>query len=236
MGAGKGLGVEDLSPWLRKFGSKPSGHLRELTGKKVAVDVSHALHAALRSHAAANQCHATPPVEITAIIPYLRGLIDIYEKFEVAPIMVFDGIYHPGKQRIDSERASQAAEAASALTALYSKAERDDGDLAKMMSLRTSSTRVTAGVTAAAVKYFKSRGIEVRGSAFEADFDCVRLEQTRDDVVAVQSNDSDLYCLGAKTLIIDLNRETGDCHIVRRGASEKERRIGSWPHDKVIAY
>ena len=111
MGAGKGLGVEDLSPWLRKFGSKPSGHLRELTGKKVAVDVSRTLHAALRSHAAANQCHATPPVEITAIIPYLRGLIDIYEKFGVTPIMVFDGIYHPGKQRIDSERASQAAEA-----------------------------------------------------------------------------------------------------------------------------
>jgi 5'-3' exonuclease len=235
-GAGKGFGIEDLSPSLRKFGSDPSGHLREFAGKKVAVDVSHTLHAALRSHAATNQCHASPEVEITAIIPYLRGLCDIYEKFGVAPIMVFDGVYHPGKERIDIERAAKATEAASALAAMYSQAARNEGDYAKMMALRTSSTRVTAPVTATAVKYFQSRSIEVRGSAFEADFDCVRLEQTCGDVMAVQSNDSDLYCLGAQALIIDLNRETGACHIVRRGVNEKDSKIGQWPRDQLIAY
>jgi hypothetical protein len=78
-GAGKGFGIEDLSPSLRKFGSDPSGHLREFAGKKVAVDVSHTLHAALRS--TRQRIGATAPeLETTAIIPHVRGLCDIYEK------------------------------------------------------------------------------------------------------------------------------------------------------------
>jgi 5'-3' exonuclease len=102
--------------------------------------------------------------------------------------------------------------------------------------LRGKLSIVCERVTATAAQYFRSRGVEVRGAPFEADFDCAYLQRARDDVAAVYSEDSDLYALGATTLIMGLNRQDGKCDIVERGKNEKHAGLRSWAPDKVIAY
>jgi hypothetical protein len=127
-GCGKGNGVQDFAPWLRNTSSKASGSLGQFKGKFVAVDVSHALHAALRNQAAATQCHADPPVPITGIHAHLRMLCDIFEKFDVKPIMVFDGIRHPGKSRVDDQRGRDRQKMMSELSALYKKSDHEQSE------------------------------------------------------------------------------------------------------------
>ena len=112
MGCGKGFGVQDLGPQLRDASSTPQGSLSRFKGHSVAVDISHTLHQAMRTQRAANQYHARPEVAVTAIIPYLCRLCDAYDQNEVVPIMVFDGLRHANKSRVNEERAKKAADAA----------------------------------------------------------------------------------------------------------------------------
>ena len=81
-------------------------------------------------------------------------------------------------------------------------------------------------VLAVALEYIATRGIELIGAPYEADFQLAALEQWG-EVDAVYSEDSDLFILGVETLIMNLKTGGGgQCAIVKRAVSITKPEIG----------
>jgi len=169
------------------------------------------------------QFHTIPMVPVFAIISTLSRLVDIAEELDVTLLVVTDGLRHPMKAAVDEGRKAKASAKMSLISELIA-ADRS-ADFNEVQKLRRESCFVRADVLKVAVDFFESRGVEVAGAPFEADFQCVH-EENAGSVSAIISSDADLFVLGAKRLVMNLDLSDGACYIVKREEALQSANLG----------
>lgn len=201
------MGVEDF--WTKALGDFHLQHkkkLSEFAGKRVAVDLSGWIHAALHS----SQSDAA--IALTSEPKYPTSEVNdaIMEKHlllttnNIIPIYVLDGAPNVMKHSRRLERELGKNKAKSEFLALVNKAKRGiditDDDRSAALKARKHMAYPTEALCAMICDKFVAEGIPFIVAPFEAEMQMVYLEQ-RKIVDAVMTEDSDAIVLGAQTVL-----------------------------------
>jgi len=213
------MGVEDF--WIKALGDFHLQHkkkLSEFAGKRVAVDLSVWIHAALHSSQSDASIALTseptyPTAEVPDIIMQKHGLLTANK---IKPIYVFDGAPHVMNHARRLERESGKNKAKRECLALVDKAKRGlditDDDRARALKARRNMACPTDALYAMIRDKFESEGIPFIVAPFEAEMQMVFLERKK-IVDATMTEDSDAIVLGAQTVLtkVTFAKDAKDC-------------------------
>jgi hypothetical protein len=212
------MGIKGLPALMRDKALRktPAGTLvcAKLKGLKLGIDTSTFLHAALGSQDSADDFNAQPPIPVEQIVEYLETALALFKNAEVTPVFFFDGCRHIHKAATDASRSSAAAVKSGELKALL--AAGHPADYNAVRKLRKQSVFVREDIVAEAVQFLRSQNVEIRGAPYEAEWQLVAAELAG-EIAGIISVDSDVFTLGGKLLIYDLQvKGDGPCNVLER--------------------
>ncbi|KAK6352691.1 Rad2 nuclease [Orbilia blumenaviensis] len=197
------MGINGLLPFLKSI-QQPT-HIKNWTGKRVAVDAYGWLHRGTIS------CAVDLALEkpTTKYVDYAMHRVRMLQHYGVTPYLVFDGDYLPGKKRTELDREKRR------------KSSRETG-LELLRLGRTSqahaelqkSIDVTPLMARRLIEELKKADIPYVVAPYEADAQMAYLERIG-EVSAILSEDSDLLVFGAKCLLTKLD-QYGECIAIHR--------------------
>ena len=212
-----GMGVKGLAPLLRS--SKHLEHTLDdprLKGQRVGVDASIFLHQCVNRAEGAWQVTAVPKQPVKAVEDVFMSLVRAAAANNrgIQLVFVFDGKRPPSKEAENESRAAKVEAGKRELEELCGQGS-NRANLKQVERARKKAATVTEDMVALAVQVLKAAGVEVMGAPFEADWQLAFLEGVGYTQGTI-TNDTDLFPLGSRLLVTQLEVAGGRCNIVDR--------------------
>lgn len=195
------MGIVDLPPLIKQFGTKCTMEAAGLEGLVVGVDVSVFLYEALMKSPSLEQYHTLPLVPVVGVCHSFDRMMDALACAGVSDVIfVFDGCDHPLKAETAAARRQARAESELRLRGLYSTKEPALYD--EMVKERRKCAVPRSDVLHVLISHFQRKGWKYVMAPFEADAQLASM--CRQALIqAVLSTDSDYYVLKVPLLILD---------------------------------
>jgi exonuclease-1 len=136
---------------------------------------------------------------------------------------VLDGEWCPLKHEMDNHHQGELDEAERILKDMYKRASEED--FPEVERQRTKATRIRNDLVAMLVKYLPHNQIQYIQAPFEAEWQlCYLLKHGCAESIFIDV--VDVFALGAKSWITQLNHQTGDCTIINSDTIQKNEALG----------
>ncbi|CAB4039238.1 Exonuclease 1 [Paramuricea clavata] len=149
------MGIKTLLPFLREVTRK--ANLEEFKGQTAAVDASCLLHRALSISMSRNG-------DESRLLDLLNSYVDLLERNEIKPYVVFDGLRLPAKELERVKRTRRREEIRAKANEL-----RKEGEVVAANKLLAGETRITYAITTEFIRLCRDRNIDYTVAPYEAD-------------------------------------------------------------------
>ncbi|XP_055827124.1 exonuclease 1 isoform X1 [Solanum dulcamara] len=194
------MGIKDLLRFMKPY--VETAHIKKYAGKRVGIDAYSWLHKGAYS-CSMELCLNSEGDKKLQYLNYFMHRINMLRHYKITPVVVFDGGNLPCKGATEEERHKRR------------KTNRDQamlklkkGNVSGAIELFQRAVSVTPSMAHQLIQILKSENIEFVVAPYEADAQLAylsNLEEEKNGIVAVISEDSDLLAYGCPAVFFKMD-------------------------------
>ncbi|XP_059303409.1 exonuclease 1 isoform X1 [Lycium ferocissimum] len=219
------MGIKDLLRFMKPY--VETAHVKKYAGKRVGIDAYSWLHKGAYS-CSMELCLNSEGDKKLQYLNYFMHRINMLRHYKITPVVVFDGGNLPCKGATEDERHKRR------------KTNRDqamlklkEGNVGGAIELFQRAISVTPSMAHQLIQILKSENIEFVVAPYEADAQLAylsNLEEEKNGIVAVISEDSDLLAYGCPTVFFKMDAHGNGQEVVLDNVFSCVARVPSFRH------
>ncbi|KAJ8536052.1 hypothetical protein K7X08_034453 [Anisodus acutangulus] len=219
------MGIKDLLRFMKPY--VETAHIKKYAGKRVGIDAYSWLHKGAYS-CSMELCLNSGGDKKLQYLNYFMHRINMLRHYKITPVVVFDGGNLPCKGVTEDERHKRR------------KTNRDqamlklkEGNVAGAIELFQRAVSVTPSMARQLIQILKSENIQFVVAPYEADAQLAylsNLEEEKNGIVAVISEDSDLLAYGCPAVFFKMDAHGNGQEVVLDNVFSCVTRVPSFRH------
>lgn len=187
------MGIQGLFKFIQN--ATDNVHIKQFAGQTIAVDTYCWIHRGC--FACADKLAMKAPTDV--YVKYCMKYVDMLLKYNIRPVLVFDGCNLPSKEVTEQKRRQKRKEFLE-----RGRQHLREGDTSAARDCFTKCVNVTPAMALEVIKAARKRSVDCIVAPYEADSQLAYLIK-HGLVQAIITEDSDLLCFGCKKVIFKLD-------------------------------